>query len=27
VAVANEIGKHLNRNEQHARVTHRDVKK
>jgi RNase adapter protein RapZ len=27
VAVANEIGKHLNRSEQHARVTHRDVKK
>ncbi|MGE0132497.1 MAG: RNase adapter RapZ [Blastocatellales bacterium] len=27
VAVANAIGKHLNRNEQHARVTHRDVKK
>jgi UPF0042 nucleotide-binding protein len=27
VAVANEIGKHLNRNEGHARVTHRDVKK
>jgi UPF0042 nucleotide-binding protein len=27
VAVANEIGKHLNRGEQRARVTHRDVKK
>jgi UPF0042 nucleotide-binding protein len=27
VAVANAIGKHLNRNELHARVTHRDVKK
>jgi len=27
VAVANAIGKHLNRNEQHARVMHRDVKK
>jgi RNase adapter protein RapZ len=27
VAVANEIGKHLNRSEQRARVTHRDVKK
>jgi RNase adapter protein RapZ len=27
VAVANEIGKHLNRSAQHARVTHRDVKK
>jgi len=27
VAVANAIGKHLNRSEQHARVTHRDVKK
>lgn len=27
VAVANAIGKHLNRNQQHARVTHRDVKK
>jgi UPF0042 nucleotide-binding protein len=27
VAAANEIGKHLNRSEQRARVTHRDVKK
>jgi UPF0042 nucleotide-binding protein len=27
VAVANAIGKHLNRNGLHARVTHRDVKK
>jgi UPF0042 nucleotide-binding protein len=27
VAVANALGKHLNRSEQHARVLHRDVKK
>ncbi len=27
VAVANAIGQHLTRNEQHARVMHRDVKK
>jgi UPF0042 nucleotide-binding protein len=27
VAVANALGKHLNRGEQHARVLHRDVKK